>query len=104
MIAQPAIASVPDALRKTGVIRERLRNIKHAAIGVALGKSEDWARKVLDDESGVRLEDLPKLLDALELKVVDRAKVCIHPDLARAYETIVRRATADHELLWEDAE
>lgn len=81
-----------------------MRNWKGAALGAAVGKSEDWGRKILDGDSGIRLEDLPTLLTTLGLKIVDAAKVCIDPDLARAYEIIVRKATRDHELIWDDAE
>lgn len=44
------------------------------------------------------------LLKALGLKSVDAAKVCIDPDMARAYEIIVRKATREHDLIWDDAE
>ena len=96
--------AIPAARRSPGTIRERMRSIKNAAIGAALGKSEDWARKVLDGDSGVLLDDIPKLLETLGLKVVNQEKICVHPEIARAYDVIVRRATAEHQLLWDDAE
>lgn len=101
---QPRPDNEALALRNAGVVAERMRKIKGAALGVAMGKSEDWARKVLDGDSGVRLDDIPVLLKALGLKSVDAAKVCIDPDMARAYEIIVRKATREHDLIWDDAE
>lgn len=101
---EPNAPLATSAFRKPGIVAERMRNYKGAALGLTMGKSEDWARKILDGDSGVRLEDLPALLAALNLKVVDATKVSIDPDLARAYETIVRKATRCHELIWDDAE
>lgn len=101
---ESTVQAIPTALPKGGVMRERLRNWKGIAFGCAIGKSEDWARKVLDGDSGIRLDDLPQVLAALNLKIVDATKVCIDPALARAYETIVRKATREHELIWDDAE
>lgn len=79
-----------------------MRSYKGAALGAAMGKSEDWARKILDGDSGVRLEDLPALLTALNLQVIDAGLVAIDPDIARAYETIARKAMRDHQLIWDD--
>jgi hypothetical protein len=93
-----------SALRIGGVVEERMRNEKSAVLGIKMGKSDDWARKILDGDSGIRLADLPALLDALELKCVSKEKVCVHPELARAYHAIVKRATAERDLLLEDAE
>lgn len=92
------------AFRGAGMVEERLRAAKNSAVASAMGKSEDWARKVLAGDSGILLSDLPRLLEVLQLKVVDRAKVAVHPELVQAYEAIVRRAVADHDLLQEDQE
>ena len=100
----PTATPIPDALRGANPLAERLRSAKNAAVGAALGKSEDWARKLLDGDQGVRLDDLPRLLEVLGLKVVDREKVCVHPELARAYHEVVKRAVVERNLLWEDAE
>lgn len=104
MSGHPTDQPMPTARRKPGTVSERMREWKASALGAAMGKSEDWSRKLLDGDAGVRLEDLPQLLEVLGLKLVDKSKVCIDPALARAYETIVRKAVREHELIWEDAE
>lgn len=95
---------MPHSILPTGTIKERMRSVKNAAIGAAMGKSEDWARKVLDGDSGVLLDDIPKLLTVLGMKAVEATKVCVDPDVAKAYQVIVSRATQARDLLFEDAE
>lgn len=62
---------MPNALLNHGTIRERMRSVKNAAIGAANGKSDDWARKVLDGDAGVLLDDIPRLLATLGMKAVE---------------------------------
>ena len=85
-------------------IRKRMEQAKREALEAELGKGESWAAKVINNQCGVTLDDLPAFLEALGLKVVDRAKTCIDPELAHAYETIVRRLTRERCLLAEDSE
>jgi hypothetical protein len=85
-----------------GIIRLRLGRAKREAIDMAMGKAESWTTKILNGESGVRLDDLPKFLDALDLKAVDKTRVCVNADLAHAIETIARRAIAERGLLFEE--
>lgn len=93
----------PDAsLRKPGVIAERLRSAKRAAIASALGKSDSWVDKVLNGESGVMLHDIQPLLDALLLKAVDKSKVCVDKDIFMSYRTIAGAAMeSPQKLEWE---
>lgn len=77
--------ALADALPIAGVVAEPLRNplrdrlakAKREAVEAALGKGESWATKVLNGESGVRLDDLPALLLTLGLKIVGVEKVCV---------------------------
>lgn len=111
-MAQASIVREVGAFPNSGIaaesprnqVLERLRDAKREAIEAELGKGESWATKLINGESGVRLADLPALLTALGLKVVGAQKICVNPDIARAYEVIVARATQARQLLEEDAE
>lgn len=87
-----------------GVVRERLVNAKSEWLAAAMNKDDSWVRKLRNGECGVLISDLPMLLYSLGLKVVDRSRVCIDPEIARAYETIARRMVAERSLLVDDAE
>lgn len=100
--AFPISGTAPASLRNP--LRKRLENAKREALEAQLGKGESWCTKLLNNESGVRLDDVPALLDALHLKLVDKAKMCVTEELARSYESIVRAATQGRSLLFEDAE
>lgn len=73
--AFPASGAAPEPLRNP--LRDRLAKAKREAVEAALGKGESWATKVLNGESGVRLDDLPALLLTLGLKIVGVEKVCV---------------------------
>lgn len=85
-------------------VRDRLSKAKREAIESAMGKGESWCTKLLAGESGVRLDDLPTLLHALDLKVVDVSKYCVDRKLAKAYEEVARHAMQARSLFDEDAE
>lgn len=111
-MAESSPAAGSASFRKSGTapergrnpLRERLQDAKREAVELALGKGESWCNKVLAGDSGVRLDDLPSLLAFLNLKLVSSHKVCVDPEIARAYEVIVARATQARQLLEEDAE
>lgn len=92
------------SLTRPGVVRERLGNVKSEWLADVLGKDDSWVRKVRNGECGILIGDLPALLDALELKTVSKKKVCVDPEIAKAYETIARRMVAERSLLVDDAE
>lgn len=100
--AFPASGTAPEPLRNP--LRDRLAKAKREAVEAALSKGESWANKVLNGESGVRLDDLPALLLTLGLKIVGAEKVCVDADLLKSYEIIARRALAERSLIDEDAE
>lgn len=78
----------PGAIPKSGVLRERFNDMKDVALENAMGKGESWAKKVGYGAQGVMLDDIPKLLDILGLKVVDKGKVCVDRAVHEAYRTI----------------
>lgn len=85
------------------VIRDRFMAEKDSVIESALGKAESWAKKVGAGQSGVQLDDMPKLLKALGLKVVDQSKVCVDRAVYEAYKTLAGAAMNDPaKLVWED--
>lgn len=86
------------------MLRERLANVKSEWLASLLEKDDSWVRKLRNGECGILLSDLPTLLQALNMKIVDSRKVCIDPEIAKSYEVIVRRLTAERSLLMEDAE
>lgn len=100
-VSQPLQAA---SLPRPGVVRERLANAKSEWLAGVMDKDDSWVRKLRNGECGVMLHDLPVLLNALNLKVVDSRKVCVDPEIAKSYEVIVRRMTAERSLLMEDAE
>lgn len=82
-----------------------MRNQKDSAIAVELDKDDSWVRKVRNGECGVLVDDIPLLLKALGLRVVDLGKVCIDKDLAQAMATMhAKMAPKLPTLLWEDEE
>lgn len=86
------------------VIRERVMNAKRAALSAALGKSDTWASKVLDGESGVLLDDLPGFLKELGLRVVGVDRVCVPKDEYLAYRALAAQYLKQPQRLEEDWE
>ena len=80
----------PNALPKRGAIRERFEAYKDAALDSAMGKGESWAKKVGYGNQGVMLDDIPKLIDILGLKVVDKNQVCVSREKHLAYKALAR--------------
>lgn len=105
-------AGTPEEGRASGVERitganpllERLRNAKREAVEQHMGKGESWCKKLIANESGILVEDLPQLMAFFGLKVVRADWRCIDPELLRSYETLARKAINDRRLLEDDAE
>lgn len=98
------VSATPAELsfRNGGVVGERLRSAKRTAIADLVGKSDSWVDKVINSESGVMLVDMPALLDALGLKAVDKAKVCVDKDIYMSLKNIAGAALeAPQKLDWE---
>ena len=101
-----AVSTLTDSVARPikGIVRERLERTKRESVESALGKGESWVTKLLNNGSGICVDDLPLLLDFLGLKVVDKSKVCVDPEIAHAYDVIVRKKLESHSLLYDDAE
>jgi hypothetical protein len=90
---------------KRGIVRERFDSAKLTAIDHAMGKCESWAKKIRSDESGVRLDDIDALLDALGLKAVDKAKACVDRAVFESYKVLAGAAiTEPRKLNWDGDE
>lgn len=84
-------------------LRKRLEVAKRDAMDEAMGKGETWTRKVLNDGVGVPLDDLPRLLALVGLKLVGAEKVCVDREVAEAMNTMHQRlAVHVPKLLWDD--
>ena len=93
----------PSALPKKGELRERFERMKDSALDSAMGKGESWAKKVGYGDQGVKLDDIPRLLAALDLKVVDKSKVCVDREVYEAYKTLAGKAiTEPKKLDWDE--
>jgi hypothetical protein len=90
------------SLRLGGVVGERLRTAKAAAVADALGKSDSWVDKVRNGESGILIHDIPALLKALGLKAVGDEKVCVDREMWTSLKTIAGAALENpRKLEWE---
>lgn len=69
-----------------GLLRERFDAAKDTVIDNAVGKGESWSKKVGYGNQGVMLDDIPKFLGALGLKLVDARRICISPEQVAEYE------------------
>ena len=93
----------PPPSPRRSVIRERFEAIKDSALDSAMGKGESWAKKVGYGNSGVMLDDIPRLLDALNLKAVDKSKVCVNREVYEAYKTLAGKAITEPKTLdWDE--
>lgn len=93
----------PESRPKKGVIRERFEDMKDAALDNAMGKGESWAKKVGYGTSGILLDDVPKLIEVLGLKLVDKSKVCVDRHVYEAYKVLAGAAiTQPKKLDWDE--
>lgn len=95
MAAHATPRPVPDALPGTGVagvqvrkgiLRERFDAMKQVAIDDAMDKKDSWAKQVGNGSSGVKLDDIARLVQILGLKLVDARRICITPEQRDEYE------------------
>lgn len=81
------------------MVRERFDEEKDSVIENAMGKEESWAKKVGTGQSGVKLDDIERLLGALGLRVVDGDAVCVDRKIHEAYRVLAAAAIAEPEKL-----
>ena len=94
----------PEALPTSRALREAIGKFKREYIDSAMDKGDSWTTKVLNGEQGIKLDDIPRLLDIIDKKIVGKSKVCVDPEVARAQDVLYRRHAAAHSILYEDAE
>lgn len=90
------------AIPQTGIVWERLRGQKMSAVSEVLGKDESWARKVSNRECGVLIDEIPRLLDALGLKAVEKSRVCVDREYLAGLRRIAGLALTEPQRLQED--
>lgn len=71
-----------------GQLRERFEGFKDSALDAAMEKGESWAKKVGYGNQGVMLDDIPKLIEVLGFKLVDKSKVCVDRAVHEAYKAL----------------
>jgi hypothetical protein len=103
-VAESSGAGAPNALPNPRGLREAIGKLKREYIDSAMDKGDSWTTKVLNGEQGVKLDDIPKLLDILDKKIVGKDKVCVNRETAHAQDILFRRFAASHSLIFEDAE
>src|SRR4029077_9051957 len=75
---------------KRSVVRERLDEAKDAYVESAMGKGESWVKKLLSGYSGVLIDDIPKLMDALNLKIVPKQTQTVDREVLKGLRAIAR--------------
>jgi hypothetical protein len=55
-------------------------------VNLDMGKGDSWAKDVRNGNQGVMLDDIPKLVAVLKLKLVDVSRVCVTPEQIAEYE------------------
>jgi hypothetical protein len=90
---------IPELGNGKGMVRERFNGEKDSVIENAMGKEESWAKKVGTGQSGVKLDDIERLLRALGLQVVDANAVCVDRRIHEAYRVLAAAAITEPEKL-----
>lgn len=76
------------ARQRKSALRERFESMKDSALDAAMEKGESWAKKVGYGNQGVMLDDIPKLMEVLGFKLVDKSKVCVDRAVHEAYKAL----------------
>lgn len=96
---------VPSASARNLVqlVLQRLARVKNSRVAEAIGKDESQVSRIVAGDSGIKLADLHAFLAALDLKVVERSKVCVDRAVFESYRTLAAKAMTEPEALqWED--
>lgn len=100
--------SSPDALLKSRNFEvealRRVADVQYDAIAVAIGCDKSTVSRMFG-ERGVKLAEIPLLLECLGWKVVSKDRVCIDRAIYESYKTIAAAAMTDpKKLLWDEGE
>lgn len=83
--SSPATGGQAGGGRKS-ILRQRFDAAKQVAIDDAMGKADSWAKSVGNCSSGVKLDDIARLVQVLGLKLVDARRICITPEELAEFE------------------
>jgi len=108
-MAAASDADFPTAIPTSGmgpeshdnVLRDAMRKHKREWLDAKMGKGESWTRKVLNDEAGVTLDDIPLLITLCGFKLAPLNKAVLDLDIARAYEVLARHTLKTRTLVEE---
>ena len=73
------------------VVMQRLAAKKNSTVATAMGRDDSYISRVTSGELGIKLEDLHRFLDALDLKVVDKGHVCVEREVYLFYKTLAMK-------------
>jgi hypothetical protein len=91
------------AVNSRQVLASRLLKLGGVEVAKALHKDESTASRILSGERGCTIQDFCTLLELVELKVVDKTKLCVPADELRMLRRVYNMVTA-RDQLFEDAE
>lgn len=86
MAADLTDPTTPSSRPTKGMLRARFEDKQDKIIDDAMGKGESYAKKVRNSQQGVLLDDIPRLLAVLGLKIVSAERICITPQEKARYE------------------
>lgn len=99
----PASSSSPSASARTfeAEALRRIAEVQLDAIAKAFDVDKSTASRMIN-ERGLRLGEIPMLLEVLGWKIVDRTRVCVPREVFEAYRTIAKTAmTEPRQLSWD---
>lgn len=73
------------------IVMRRLATKKNSTVAAAMGRDDSYISRVTSGELGIKLDDLHRFLDALDLKVVDKGHVCVEREIHLSYKTLAMK-------------
>lgn len=95
----------PITRKSSQVLLASLARMSLDTISKAIAKDDSTSSRVRSGEARVTLGEFCDLVDAAEMKLVDRDRVCVHRKKYEALVTIAAAAMSDetsvHKLVWD---
>lgn len=79
----------------------RVADVQYDAIASALGCDKSTVSRMFG-ERGIKLSEVPLLLDSLGWKIVGKDQECMDRELFSAYKVIAQRAINQKKLDWDE--
>ncbi len=73
------------------VLLHKLAAVKNSTVAIAIKKDESTISRIVNGETGVKLDDIQAFLDALGLKVVDKNRVCVDAAEYQSYRLLATK-------------